>query len=281
MRFLAAEFPAEWPVSRLADSFPVSREGAVRVLRSSFRVRSPSELLRHDRRVWLAWKQLGGEGAQPTLANAAGNLSLPQPDRGRQLSAGKPAFAPRKFESLVAGYCEEKRGEAGEGRGDDVVRKHEEESRRLLASITERGAGGSGGGREGQASLPAPRGHTTPRSLLDVRSDRQPRGAAAAAVEDAPRTARPTREERTTRPAVTDSDAYAADVLSQVRRGEYRQTGRVAAYIYDDKKGYQHLSGVQVAPPASSAALRRDRDGVYSDGKNRYDDDGEFLYRLP
>ncbi|XP_067666676.1 uncharacterized protein [Haliotis asinina] len=59
IRYLHAEYPYDWTVTRLAKSFPVSEEGIIAILKSSYVLKQQQEIVRHDNRVrknWLAVK---------------------------------------------------------------------------------------------------------------------------------------------------------------------------------------------------------------------------------
>ena len=86
IRFLHFEYPNEWTIDRLADSFPISQDGVIKLLKSSCILRSVKEVIRHDKSVQQHWKQIlanSGSGLPQTilknLPNAAGIKSLPVP----------------------------------------------------------------------------------------------------------------------------------------------------------------------------------------------------------
>ncbi len=59
IRYLNQEYPDEWTIERLAESFPVSQEGIVKLLKSRFVPRSVEQVVKHDQKVqerWLALK---------------------------------------------------------------------------------------------------------------------------------------------------------------------------------------------------------------------------------
>lgn len=58
IRFLHNEFPDEWTVDRLAESFPTSREGIIKILKSRFQPKSLAEVVKHDERVQKHWREL-------------------------------------------------------------------------------------------------------------------------------------------------------------------------------------------------------------------------------
>lgn len=134
IRYLHAEFPDEWTLERLAESFPIDRDGLIKILKSKFMPRTIGEVIRHDKQVKQNWLKLktgdsGKEGGPVALryeelldnsqlhllGNAAGILSLPMPEMRRFLSAGKSNDnttiarrdkMPGPFEAIVKGYCE-------------------------------------------------------------------------------------------------------------------------------------------------------------------------------
>lgn len=163
IRFLHQEQPDEWTVDRLTESFPVSRDGVVKILRSAFRPRSLNDIARHDRSVqknWLALNegiasnQQGGPllrecrqllrdragqlGLQ--LSSSASNPRLPMPDVSRLLlgtqspnimARGRPGV----FESIVKDYCERQRSLATKSRGVSPGIKQKQDTQLLLEHI--------------------------------------------------------------------------------------------------------------------------------------------------
>ncbi|KAK7484507.1 hypothetical protein BaRGS_00024263 [Batillaria attramentaria] len=130
IRYLHNKFPDEWTPEALAESFPVSREGVLRILQSSYTPRTQDEIVKHNIRVAAHWRQLrdllkmkGGQtdsanfrhvldtGKLPLMLNAGGLPSLPvsrkpgdaledaHQQRDRQIGI---------FESIVAGSCRDK-----------------------------------------------------------------------------------------------------------------------------------------------------------------------------
>ncbi|XP_064621007.1 uncharacterized protein LOC135483880 [Lineus longissimus] len=129
IRYLHYEFPDEWALEKLADSFPISVDGLKRLLKSTYVPRDANDLYNHDLRVkknWMALKDgvAGGggplavryqdliaEGKLRLLGNAAGNASLPMPEK-KLLGPGKALeHQERKvgrFEAIVKDYVEQK-----------------------------------------------------------------------------------------------------------------------------------------------------------------------------
>ena len=117
IRYLNQTFPDEWTPDRLSQSFPISREGVVRLLRSTYVPRTLADIYRHDSRVQKtvkalkpgrgAERALTGGGDQSTsltqrLANFSGILSLPR--RQTELPTPEPIESRRKpglFASIV------------------------------------------------------------------------------------------------------------------------------------------------------------------------------------
>lgn len=124
IRYLHLEFPDEWTVERLSESFPISKEGVIKLLRSKFVPESIEQIIKHDKRVQQQWlqlkagghqggpitqryKQLQAEGKLQTLHNAAGIPTLPAP-KSHQLFL--PVEKPKSgsFYNIVKDYCEKK-----------------------------------------------------------------------------------------------------------------------------------------------------------------------------
>lgn len=140
MRYLNSEFPEEWTVDRLAESFPVSREGVVRLLRSRWVPRNLQELLRHDRAVhrqWKALRQAGKAEGGPLLAHASGIAGLPKPEDTWLLEAGEERPTPGLFESMYLRSVGKARDDCRQDH-DRVVRaleEHRRDNRKLLGAI--------------------------------------------------------------------------------------------------------------------------------------------------
>ena len=160
MRYLHQEYPEEWPVDRLAKSFPVSKEGVVKILKSKFVPKTVDEIIRHDERVTRNWKALTGGDKEPdgplasrykqlvedgkvwTLQHASGIRSMPMPNKStyvptvklkRDNSTGEPGL----FESMVKSYCEKKAAN-GENppESKELLEQNEAKNLKLLQSVT-------------------------------------------------------------------------------------------------------------------------------------------------
>ena len=169
IRYLHAEFPDEWTLERLAESFPVDRNGVIKILKSKYVPRTIGDVIRHDKRVKENWLKLkagdsGKEGGPVALryeellennrlhllGNAAGILSLPMPEMGRFLSLRKldvdTAIArrdvtPGPFEAIVKGYCEVQKsthladGEEKVTESKKLLQENRETNHKLLESV--------------------------------------------------------------------------------------------------------------------------------------------------
>ncbi len=139
LRYLNQEFPEEWTVDRLAESFPISHDGVIKILKSRYQPKSLDEVVRHDKRVqqnWLALKaanqnrkqlksgkesseggpivlrfeELQKEGKMHLLTNAAGIPSLPRPAENQRLLTAKQSSREEKrpdagvFSAIIDSY---------------------------------------------------------------------------------------------------------------------------------------------------------------------------------
>ena len=127
IRYLHQELPEEWTFEKLSQSFPISAHGVKLMLKSSFQPRTVADLIKHDRAVHRAWKQLRAAGKGrlkdgpivsryemlvddnqlDLLGNAAGVAQLPTSDWRQQLlgSGGvTEERTPGPYESIVADY---------------------------------------------------------------------------------------------------------------------------------------------------------------------------------
>ncbi|XP_013403113.1 uncharacterized protein LOC106168553 [Lingula anatina] len=122
IRYLHREFPQEWTVDRLSESFPVSRHGIIQILKSSYVPRDLQEITKHDNRVNKNWQLLtegGGKEGGPVallyeelvksgnikkMKTASGIPGLPVPERKMLVSGLKEYDTSRTigpFEALV------------------------------------------------------------------------------------------------------------------------------------------------------------------------------------
>lgn len=148
--FLSQEYPDEWNPDRISESFPISREGVIRLLKSSYSPRTQEELLRHDRRVrksWLALKsttgvdggpvyqQLQTQKILPLMVNADGIASLPRPETKKLPSLGliSPGIDGGIFESIVKDYFDLKKQSDYVALADN--QSQSDDKARLLRSI--------------------------------------------------------------------------------------------------------------------------------------------------
>ena len=379
IRYLNAEFPDEWTVDRLAESFPVDRNGVINIIKSKFGPRSIGDVIRHDRRVKEHWVSLnagnsGKEGGPVTLrfekilddvrlkllGNAAGIESLPMPEIGRFLSAGKDAGiarherTPGPFESIVKGYCDDRRAKQVLTDGDktlqskELLKENRETNQNLLESVarsTQRLVGKTSGHEHRalvtrdntqkrksvnkglgkfdfvdenlQTSVSDPHHSSKDKriqTLLDAEFpdfDAEPprrslrrRGTVGASshdidAEDTTGIVRTDENENRGQATEFEDGGFARkkqyapkpvderDIIKQIRYDVPRelQSDHQEAYLYDERKGYQHplgkaardiLERIDVPKDSSQGGER-----VYRQGKNYYDSNGEFLYRVP
>ena len=133
-----AEYPDDWTIDKLASSFPISKEGLLRFLRSHYVPKSQEEVNKHDKKVqkrWLAlvdgigddpggpianrYRDLLKSGKLELLKHADGIKSLPMPEnktaRGvvvisESNSVGKLGSSNRKgpFSSIYQAYADSK-----------------------------------------------------------------------------------------------------------------------------------------------------------------------------
>lgn len=130
IRFLNSEYPEEWPVDRLAESFPVSRDSIISILKSRYIPRNDAEIIRHDERVhkhWQMLKKLGKENGKgdggpidpalnylleskkmKLLLHAGGHQSLPMPKQFRTqvrlAGLENKIIKPGPFSKIVLSY---------------------------------------------------------------------------------------------------------------------------------------------------------------------------------
>jgi hypothetical protein len=113
IRFLVEEYPDEWGIDQIVESFPITRNGVIRLLKSKFVPKTMEELVRHDKAVRKNWKLLKGGGG-PTrtepeqeyskelrlIANACGVASLPKPKMDPSFLQAKQRPPPGPHETM-------------------------------------------------------------------------------------------------------------------------------------------------------------------------------------
>lgn len=378
IRYLHAEFPDEWTIERLAEGFPVDRNGVIKIIKSKFAPHSISEVIRHDRRVKEHWLQLkaGGSGKEggpvalryekllddsrlQLLGNAAGILSLPMPEIGRFLSAGKSDIdttiarrdvVPGPFEAIVKGYCEAQKlkhvardTEKVASQPKELLKENREMNQKLLESVTqstqvlaakamahEQKSLVSANSRDKRKSINAgfsnfnyvdenlqmndPHSFQGSKgkhvqSLIDVdilNMDFMPhRGSLRRGGGTSKPRSDSEAEQMTDMLGTGGDEVRGQEVEGLARNRQYAPTpvdkqeildqvqydvpselqyGHQEAYVYDEEKGYQHPLGKAVRDVEEKIRVpEKSQDGetVYRQGKNYYDTDGVFLYRVP
>lgn len=123
--------PSEWTAERIAECFPVSVQGAKKLLKSQFRTATAERIAEHDRHVQLKWKALktgkGDEKISPTTKKlymegklredqAYGNRTLPMPQQENDiqtLELSRFSPEPGEYSKLIATYLKLKNPEKG------------------------------------------------------------------------------------------------------------------------------------------------------------------------
>ncbi|XP_014785453.1 uncharacterized protein LOC106880138 [Octopus bimaculoides] len=121
IRFLNAEYPEEWTLERLSQSFPISKSGLIKLLSSTYVMKS-EEILKHDSNVKKKWKKLKEElslnkrvvspefkhliesGKLELLKNAGGLMEAPKLPSEMHISAENSEKKMGRFESILQNY---------------------------------------------------------------------------------------------------------------------------------------------------------------------------------
>lgn len=123
IRFLNAEYPEEWTLERLSQSFPISKTGVIKLLSSAYVIKSPEEIFKHDSNVKKRWKKLKEElslnegvvspefkhlvesGKLELLKNAGGLMEAPKLPSERQTIPKKNSEKKMgRFESILQNW---------------------------------------------------------------------------------------------------------------------------------------------------------------------------------
>ncbi|XP_029643645.1 uncharacterized protein LOC115218035 [Octopus sinensis] len=122
IRFLNAEYPEEWTLERLSQSFPISKTGLIKLLSSTY-VMDSEKILKHDSNVKKRWKKLNAElslnervvspefkhliesGKLELLKNAGGLMEAPKlPSEMHNVSTKNSEKKMGRFESILQNY---------------------------------------------------------------------------------------------------------------------------------------------------------------------------------
>ncbi|XP_028967075.1 uncharacterized protein LOC100906408 [Galendromus occidentalis] len=109
IRYLHEKNPQDWPPERIAEEFPISVNGAKRLLRSKRRIK-PESIEAHDREVDAKWKLLKKirfskrvpEEGPVTLHAKTIELYLTGQLQSENLKAGNPSFPPAPADKDIA-----------------------------------------------------------------------------------------------------------------------------------------------------------------------------------
>lgn len=290
--------PTEWTPERIAECFPVSVQGAKKLLKSRFTVASPERITEHDRGVALKWKALktgrGDEQVSPVTKqlyldgklcedHAYGNKTLPVPQPGEHSKALEVSnFSPKpgEYSKLIATYMNiknpkkppqsEKETQTGHGKEYDDMFMEDIASATTLTKAGRRGVhvqideykaaihGRSDGGKSDMQIRDATDG-TPPEVPLPMVDKLEEEDGAL------------------TFDSLESSTRQYADNFNIVNSVEHRRTdvtSRQGSGVVVDDEVMQR----QIKIPSR---LKSKNFALYRVGKCYYDNDGEILYKVP
>lgn len=290
--------PTEWTPERIAECFPVSVQGAKKLLKSRFTVASPERIAEHDRGVALKWKALktgrGDEQVSPVTkqlyldgklceGHAYGNKTLPVPQQGQHskaLEVSNLAPKPGEYSKLISTYMNIKNPkkqpqserEARTSRGEEYDDVYMED----IASATTLAKAGRRGVHvqidEYKATI---RGHSDggklERQIMHVTDSTSPEVPLPTddKLED--------EDGALTFDSLESSTGHHAgnfDIVSSVEHRRSDVTSRQGSAVVANDEVVQR----QIKIPSH---LKSKNFALYRVGKCYYDNDGEILYRVP
>lgn len=290
--------PTEWTAERIAECFPVSVQGAKKLLKSRFTVASPERIAEHDRGVALKWKALktgrGDEQVSPVTKqlyldgklcedHAYGNKTLPVPQQGehsKALELSDLSPKPGEYSKLIATYMNikspkkqpqsEKEARTSRGQEYDDLYMEDIASATTLAKAGRRGVhvqideykaathGRSEGGKLDMQTRAAADSSTPELSLLTDDNLERDNGTLTSDSMD----------------SSTGQYAENFDVVKAVehRRSDVTPQQGGAAIANDE------VMQRQIKIPSR---FKSKNFALYRVGKCYYDNDGEILYKVP
>lgn len=290
--------PTEWTAERIAECFPVSVQGAKKLLKSRFTVASPQRIAEHDRGVALKWKALktgrGDEQVSPVTKqlyldgklcedHAYGNKTLPVPQQGehsKALELSDLSPKPGEYSKLIATYMNIKSPKKQPPSEKEARTSHRQEyddvyMEDIASATTLAKAGRRGVHVQIDEYKAATRGHSGGGNL-DVQTR-------AATDSSTPELSLPTDDK-----LEGENSALTFDSLDS-SAGQYAEN-------FDIVKASEHRRS-DATPRQGSAAIANDEVmqrqieipsrfksknfALYRVGKCYYDNDGEILYKVP
>jgi len=325
IRFLNNEDSEYWDPQRLSESFPISRDGVIRILKSKYKLGSVEEIVKHDQIVSERWKKLHGKPGPHSqykhlLEHASGNKNLPS--NTQKLLPMNPWENPKRtpgiFESIIINYRKNlpNTAERQLAKTEDQYKELTSENDALLKSITK-----SASKREAhkmKVRLKASKTseddlhqnkmkkyNETKRTSFDYKDPYLSTTTATAQQPIEKNINSDSSHQKDYKKAVSLETANVVSQVSNVELYEYdadawrvkaeddqhqvsttiRYENQSEAYMYDDEKGYQYPYGradIETEPLAKHKLPKGQKpNSTLKSGDSYYDDDGEFLYRVP
>ncbi|KAL5004172.1 hypothetical protein ScPMuIL_017628 [Solemya velum] len=330
IRFLNLQNPDEWTIDRLTQSFPVSRDGVIKVLQSSYIPKNATEIKKHDNRVrkrWLALKtgrdEIGGPLHDPFQArlktkdlkkmiHAGGNKSLPSSTDQAETSSQTKSPISGPFGSLVKNSVQNSSNQNSEMSKNDMlllqsiskldIHVHEDVDKENekkgmhseTAGMTERPSRILSR-REKRLVQQSQDGLSVNQRNINLLQMIQTKKVDACPGNEKPEENggdnQPSAETRHY-PDIRLSASHNTDRIKK-SLAHYNSSGddhedvdgrpESRSYIYDDINGYQHPFG-KIDKDISELRIpyhKQSRGHIYQKGNIVYDEDGEFLYKIP
>lgn len=290
IHYLHSLNPEEWSAERISECFPISVQGAKKLLKSRFTTASPERIAEHDQEVQLKWKSLkagrGDEKISPITKQlyldgklredqSYVNKSLPVPQedshaKALQLSDLTPKHG--QYSKLIATYVKlknPKRLPKKRGVQADLEQEYDDTYTEDLASATTLRKLGSRGAhvRFEEYKAAAVRKSEPGASVYSSSREDILRSAVAPDNEDNPSTPDDS--------ALQQSET--SDVLEATERNyvAFQQDGSA---ITEDPVISREVLKRQIKIPSR---LKKYGSTMHRVGKCYYDSDGEILYKIP
>lgn len=288
IHYLHSLDPEEWTAERISESFPISVQGAKKLLKSRFTTATPERIAEHDRDVQLKWKSLkagrGDEKISPvtkqmyldgklredqSYVNKA--LPVPQEDihaKTVQLSDLSPK--PGQYSKLIASYMKLKNPKRlPKGVQADLEKEYDDTYTEDVASATMLRKLGSRGAHVQFEEYKA----------ASVRKSEPAASAYAASREQILRSATvPKNEVKASTPeycVLQQGETF--DILEAAERN-FTAFQQDCSAITEDPVANREVLERRIK---IQGRFKKHGSALYRVGKCYYDNDGEILYKIP
>ncbi|KFM80517.1 hypothetical protein X975_21466, partial [Stegodyphus mimosarum] len=314
IRYLHSLDPLKWTPEILAESFPISVNGVKKLLKNKFVEKCPEKIKLHDEEVAKKWKILQSGKVSSCISPVtqrfwregkliqnyySGNPNLPEVphDHAQKILTEEKEECAGEFSSIIKSYVEYKKKTASEkNQSENDLIKLENNSRgRQKASFSLFSDGYLASEETDEHSS----SYTKPKKAkeigdTDLLHSQFKENFATEIDEKKSKSSAETEYQKwiqkqlETEKVSTSKQPYnAKEFFTPISKYQKdyielkRDSSESDEFIYDDKIGYQHPKGKNIKPKISIPSKLHKQGKLYKRGQCIYDDDGEFLYKLP